>query len=132
VLCSPTPLVAVDVDVLLRVTPRVQRLAIYVVVCNPPYTPVGRHGGREVIPTAAGPAAAMTQVLDPLCDWALELLRTVAPCWWSSPNCPGLGSPWHRCGPPAWTLMCCPAMDSVRPSALGTDAMVGTHRPVAP
>jgi release factor glutamine methyltransferase len=45
-----------------RVTPRVERRAVDVVVCNPPYMPVGRHAGIEVIPTAAGPAAAMTGV----------------------------------------------------------------------
>jgi release factor glutamine methyltransferase len=55
-LCSaPAPLVGVDVDLRLgRVTSRVERRAVDVVVCNPPYTPVGRHAGIEVIPTAAG------------------------------------------------------------------------------
>ena len=52
-----------DMDLRLgRVTPRVEHRAVDVVVCNPAYMQVGRHAGIEVIPTAAGLAAAMTGV----------------------------------------------------------------------
>ena len=43
-----------------------------VVVCNPPYMPVGRHA-IEVIPTAAAPAAAMTGIR----FW----IRCATGCW---------------------------------------------------
>jgi hypothetical protein len=69
--------------------------------------PVGRHAGIEVIPTAAGPVAVMTGVR----CWIRSATGRWSCCGrWHHVGGPvrivrWLGSPWHRCRPPAWTLM---------------------------
>jgi release factor glutamine methyltransferase len=83
VLCSRTnaALAGVDMDLRLGALPHAVSAGPFdVVVCNPPYVPVGPHADNEAIPTAAGPLAAYNggndgrQFLDPLCDRAAELL----------------------------------------------------------
>jgi release factor glutamine methyltransferase len=83
VLCTRTnaALVGVDVDLRLGSLPRALSAGPLDVVCpRSALWAVGRHAGIEVIPTAAGPAAAWNggddgrQVLDPLCNWASEHL----------------------------------------------------------
>jgi release factor glutamine methyltransferase len=83
VLCSRANATVVGVDVDVRLGGLTHALSagpFDVVLCNPPYVPIGRRAASEPIPTSAGPATAWNggehgrDVLDPLCEWAWELL----------------------------------------------------------
>ena len=81
--CSRTnaELVGVDIDVRLgTLTDALIAGPFDVVLCNPPYLPVGPNAEQEQVSRIVGPAMAWNAgedaraVLGPLCDWAPELL----------------------------------------------------------